>query len=91
MGDYAESIARQLARASSSLPAAPEAIRERIVEMANLAIPMLHDAIEAFVRQDAELAKKRHRDRAGGRRSAAGQLNADVIGRCRSRRSCPRC
>jgi phosphate transport system protein len=57
VGDYAESVARQLLRLSS-LPAVPEAIRARIVEMANLAIPMLHDSIEAFVRQDPELAKK---------------------------------
>jgi len=57
VGDYAESVARQLLRLSS-LPAVPEAIRARIVEMAALAIPMLHDSIEAFVRQDPELAKK---------------------------------
>jgi phosphate transport system protein len=56
VGDYAESVARQLLRLSSLPPPAP--IRERIVEMANLAIPMLHDSIEAFVRQDPELAKK---------------------------------
>jgi len=55
VGDYAESVARQLLRLSSLPPPAP--IRERIVEMANLAIPMLHDAIDAFVRQDTTLAK----------------------------------
>jgi phosphate transport system protein len=55
VGDYAESVARQLLRLSSLPPPAP--IRERIVEMANLAIPMLHDAIDAFVRQDTSLAK----------------------------------
>ena len=55
VGDYAESVARQLLRLSSLPPPAP--IRERIVEMANLAIPMLHDAIEAFVSQDPTLAK----------------------------------
>ena len=32
--------------------ARPTSLRERIVEMANLAIPMLHDSIEAFVHQD---------------------------------------
>jgi arsenate reductase len=36
----------------------PEPIRARIVEMAALAITMLHDSIEAFVTQDPELAKK---------------------------------
>ena len=55
VGDYAESVARQLLRLSSLPPPAP--IRERIVEMANLAIPMLHDAIDAFVSQDPTLAK----------------------------------
>lgn len=56
IGDYAESIARQVLRLSA-LPEAPEVHRRRLVEMADLAIPMLHDAIEAFVKQDAELAK----------------------------------
>jgi phosphate transport system protein len=55
VGDYAESVARQLLRLSRLPP--PDPIRERIVEMANLAIPMLHDAIDAFVRQDPTLAK----------------------------------
>jgi len=55
VGDYAESVARQLLRLGSLPPPAP--IRERIAEMANLAIPMLHDAIDAFVRQDPTLAK----------------------------------
>ena len=55
VGDYAESVARQLLRLGSLPPPAP--IRERIVEMANLSIPMLHDAIDAFVRQDPTLAK----------------------------------
>lgn len=55
VGDYAESVARQLLRLSRLPPPFP--IRERIVEMASLAIPMLHDAIDAFVRQDPTLAK----------------------------------
>jgi phosphate transport system protein len=55
VGDYAESVARQLLRLGRLPP--PDPIRERIVEMANLAIPMLHDAIEAFLSQDATLAK----------------------------------
>jgi phosphate transport system protein len=55
VGDYAESVARQLLRIGRLPP--PDPIRERIVEMANLAIPMLHDAIEAFLSQDPTLAK----------------------------------
>jgi len=56
VGDYAESIARQVLRLDA-LPEAPEPLQRRLVEMADLSIPMIHDAIEAFVRQDAELAK----------------------------------
>jgi phosphate transport system protein len=57
VGDYAESIARQVLRLSG-MPRPAELPLERLTEMADLAIPMLHDAIEAFVRQDTELAKK---------------------------------
>ncbi len=56
VGDYAESVARQILRLGS-MPPPPPALRERLVEMANLAIPMLHDSIEAFVRQDPALAR----------------------------------
>jgi phosphate transport system protein len=55
VGDYAESIARQflkLAQAPVEFP------RERFVQIAQLSIPMLHDAIQAFVGQDAELARR---------------------------------
>jgi phosphate transport system protein len=57
VGDYAESVARQLLRLST-LPNVPPAIRERVEEMAALAIPMLHDSIEAFVRQDPVVARR---------------------------------
>ena len=56
VGDYAESVARQILRLSS-MPSPPDSLRERIVEMAKLAIPMLHDSIEAFVQQDPTLAR----------------------------------
>src|SRR5262245_55975714 len=55
VGDYAESIARQ------SLKLMPLDIKfpiERFEEMANLSIPMLRNAVEAFVKQDAELARE---------------------------------
>src|SRR5439155_7544341 len=55
VGDYAESIARQslkLMTLDMPLPI------ERFEEMANLSIPMLHDAVEAFVKQDADLARR---------------------------------
>src|SRR5689334_518302 len=55
VGDYAESIARQ------SLKLVPLDVQlplDRIEELASLSIPMLADAIEAFRKQDANLARK---------------------------------
>ena len=57
VGDYAESVARQVVKLGK-LPQPPETLKQWIVEMADRAIPMLHDAVEAFLRQDVELAKK---------------------------------
>lgn len=57
VGDYAEGVARQILRLSS-FPRPPQKLLDQIVDMANLSIPMFHDSIEAFGRQDAELAKK---------------------------------
>lgn len=55
IGDYAESIARQVLKLASleTIPAA-----DRFVEIANHSIPMLHAAVEAFVHQDADLARR---------------------------------
>ncbi len=55
VGDYAENIARQALKLGA-LP--PEVQKERFVEIADLSITMLHDAIQAFVRQDAESARE---------------------------------
>jgi phosphate transport system protein len=55
VGDYAEDIARQALKLGD-LPA--EVSKERFVEISNLSITMLHDAIRAFLDQDAELARK---------------------------------
>lgn len=55
VGDYAESIARQalkLTQVDAPLPL------ERLQQVVNLAVPMLHDAIQAFAHQDAELARR---------------------------------
>jgi phosphate transport system protein len=55
VGDYAESIAREalrLTKVDAPLPF------ENIQQLADLAIPMLTDAVQAFVRQDADLARK---------------------------------
>jgi phosphate transport system protein len=55
VGDYAESIARQLLRNREIVD---EPLRERIVELGILATGLFHDAIGAFIDQDGEAAKK---------------------------------
>ena len=55
VGDYAESIAREALRLTKLDAPLPIDLFQQIV---NLAVPMLHDAIEAFVRQDPELARQ---------------------------------
>lgn len=55
VGDYAESIARQIIKL---VDRKVDLSGLRFEEMANLSIPMLHDAIRAFLDQDVELARK---------------------------------
>ncbi|HAV63317.1 MAG TPA: phosphate transport system regulatory protein PhoU [Verrucomicrobiales bacterium] len=55
VGDYAESIARQ---SMKLFPLDVKIPMERIEEIANLSIPMLHDAVDAFLNQDADLARR---------------------------------
>jgi len=55
VGDYAESIAREalrLERLDAPLPV------ESLDQLAGLAIPMLRDSIDAFVKQDPDLARR---------------------------------
>jgi phosphate transport system protein len=54
IGDYAESIARQILRLIDMQVPLPT---RRFVDMADLSIPMLRDAVQAFLTQDAELAR----------------------------------
>jgi len=54
IGDYAESIARQALRMIDQKVPMPT---DRFVAMANLSIPMLRDAVRAFLTQDVELAR----------------------------------
>ncbi len=54
IGDYAESIARHFLRISALEPHPSYA---KFVEIANMAIPMLRNAIQAFVSQNVELAR----------------------------------
>jgi phosphate transport system protein len=53
-GDYAESIARQVLLLSSLTYEVPI---EKFNEIANLAIPMLHNAVHAFVNRNVDLAR----------------------------------
>lgn len=54
VGDYAESIAREILKLIAMKFVPP---LERFVEIATLAIPMLRDAVRAFIDQNADLAK----------------------------------
>jgi phosphate transport system protein len=54
IGDYAESIARQVLLIAG-LPF--DVPTDRFSEIANLAIPMLHNAVRAFVERNADLAR----------------------------------
>lgn len=55
IGDYAESIARQVLKiADLEVVPAPE----KFTEIAQVAISMLQAAVDAFLRQDAELARR---------------------------------
>ncbi len=54
VGDYAESIARQVLLISSQHYEIPT---EKFNDIANLAIPMLHNAVHAFVDKNADLAR----------------------------------
>ena len=55
VGDYAESIARQVLKLMVMDVQVPTA---RYTEIADLSIPMLNDAVKSFVNQDAELARQ---------------------------------
>ena len=55
VGDYAEAIAREALRLSQIEAPLPV---ERLKQIADLAGPMLHDALRSFVEQDAELAAR---------------------------------
>lgn len=54
IGDYAESIARQVVLASSLPYDVPT---DKYTEIANLAIPMLHNSMRAFLDKNADLAR----------------------------------
>jgi phosphate transport system protein len=55
VGDYAESIAREALRLTKVATPVPV---DNLEQIAGLAVPMLRDAIRAFVTEDPELARK---------------------------------
>jgi phosphate transport system protein len=55
IGDYAESVARQALILSTLEVSPPYA---KFVELGNLAVHMLHDAVQSFLEQDADLARR---------------------------------
>ena len=57
IGDYAESIARSVLKLIDQKDRKLPVPTQRFVEMADLAIPMLRDAVRSFLTMDAELAK----------------------------------
>jgi phosphate transport system protein len=75
IGDYAESIARQVLQIAS-LGAVP--VPDRYRELGQLAIHMFHDSVQAFVEQDAELARRTMaiEDRADSLRNA---INTELM------------
>ncbi len=55
IGDYAESIARQVLRIIPSDPIPP---LDDFTELAELSIPMFHQAVQAFLEKDVDLARR---------------------------------
>jgi phosphate transport system protein len=55
IGDYAESIARQVLLVSTLEPQPPYG---KFIELANLSLHMLRDAVQSFLQQDADLASR---------------------------------
>jgi phosphate transport system protein len=55
IGDYAESIARQILKVAGMTMSLPQ---ERYRQIAGLTIPMFRDAVKAYLVEDAELARR---------------------------------
>src|SRR5688572_30967609 len=55
IGDYAESVARQILKVSALHDKLPIA---DFTALANVSIPMLRNAVKAFIEQDAKLARE---------------------------------
>jgi protein-tyrosine-phosphatase len=75
IGDYAESVARQVLTVSQFESPPPY---EKFVELAELAIHMVHDTVQAFLDHNADLAKQTMsiEERADALRNA---INAELV------------
>ncbi len=75
IGDYAESVARQVLKLSKHDAAVP---MERFAQLAEIAIPMVRDSVKAFITGDVALARD-----VIGRESETdalrSQINADIF------------
>lgn len=75
IGDYAESVARQVLKVSSLEPQPPFA---KFTELANVSMAMLRDTIKAFVDRDAELARRSmHAEEVAD--ALRDDINADLV------------
>lgn len=75
IGDYAESIARQALKLANMSAAVP---LERFQQLAGIAIPMVRDAVKAFITGDADLARDVI-SREAETDTLRAQINADVF------------
>jgi phosphate transport system protein len=75
VGDYAESIARQIIKLTKTSATVP---MERFQQLAGITIPMLRDSVKAFVTGDVELARDVMR-REAETDTLRSQINADIF------------
>ena len=75
IGDYAESMARQVLKLTKQSVAVP---LERFQQLAGIAIPMVHDAVKAFITGDVELARNVIQ-RESETDALRSQINADIF------------
>ncbi len=79
IGDYAKSIARQFLAISSIEPAPP---CDELVKIADLSIPVLRNALQAFADQDAELARvTRAKEKGKAIDNLRTQIHGDLVQR----------
>jgi phosphate transport system protein len=75
IGDYAESMARQVLKLTKQPISVP---LERFQQLASISIPMVRDAVKAFVTSDADLARNVIQ-RESETDTLRSQINADIF------------